>query len=133
MIVIKDKAVQFFLAISGVIFIVTGLIVGLPTEEYLSKLFNASVNVNELHIFRTIMGVYLALGSLFIYGCFSKSHVHILLNVELVVVTGLIAGRSFSLLVDGYHHWSSVVMLLVDIVLFSFCIFFLFKTLPKNI
>lgn len=64
MIVIKDKAVQFFLAISGVIFIVTGLIVGLPTEEYLSKLFNASVNVNELHIFRTIMGVYLALGSI---------------------------------------------------------------------
>ncbi|MFD1260064.1 DUF4345 family protein [Entomomonas asaccharolytica] len=133
MIVIKDKAAQIFLAISGIIFIVLGLMVGLPSEGYLSKLFNASINGSELHIFRTLMGIYLALGSLFIYGCFSKSHVHILLNVELVVVTGLIAGLSFSLLVDGYHHWSSVVMLLVDIVLFSFCIFFLFKSLPKNI
>lgn len=128
-----DKAVQVFLGVSGAIFIVTGLIVGLPNENYLSWLFDATIHVNELHIFRTLMGIYLALGALFIYGSFSKAHIRISLNMELVVVTGLIAGRSFSLLVDGYHHWSSIVMLLIDIALFSFCILFLFKTLPKNI
>lgn len=126
------KGTRCFLLFSGIIFITVGLLMGLSTPLFLNEVFGALVQLNELHIFRAIMGVYVALGFLYIYGFFSVAHVHIILNVELVIVTGLIGGCSYSLLVDGYYHWTSVAALLIDIVLFVFCIFFLFKPSLKK-
>lgn len=128
----KDNGARLFLMFSGIIFIVVGLLLGLSSPMFLNKLFSSVIFFNELHMFRAIMGVYVALGILCIYGFFSTAHTHIILNVELVIVTGLIGGRSYSLLADGYYHWTSVATLLIDIVLFVFCILFLFKANAKK-
>lgn len=126
------KGAQRFLAVSGIIFIVTGLVMGVSTPLTLNKIFGILVQLNELHIFRAMMGVYVALGLLLVYGFFSKNHVHIVLNVELVVLTGLVIGRSYSLLFDGYYHWLSCFLLVVDVILFVLCMGFLLKVTPKS-
>lgn len=125
------KGTRCFLLFSGIIFILAGVIMG-STPLCLNEVFSASVQPNELHLYRAIMGVYFALGILYIYGFFSETHVHIILNVEWIIVTGLIGGRSYSLLVDGYYHWTSVAALLIDIILFILCIYFLFKPIFKK-
>ncbi|MGR5235766.1 DUF4345 domain-containing protein [Vibrio alfacsensis] len=70
--------------------------------------------VNVSHIFRAVMGLYLALVMFWVMGAMSKKYRLPALYSLVIFMFGLAMGRALSLLVDGMPHWLLVVYLLLE-------------------
>ncbi|UIJ38997.1 DUF4345 domain-containing protein [Desulfobaculum bizertense] len=89
---------------------------GLIPSVSLGWLFGISIeNINGRHIFRAIMGLYLALSALWLLGAFIKRlQQHALVSL-IVFMFGLAAGRLLSISIDGFPHWLLFLYTLLEI------------------
>jgi hypothetical protein len=93
---------QIFLLVTAIGLTPIALSYGLVPQKSLSYLFDISVsNINGSHIFRAIMGLYLALLSFWIFGAFKVQLRQAALYSLVVFMLGLALGRVLSLVVDG--------------------------------
>ncbi|MEZ9700714.1 DUF4345 domain-containing protein [Vibrio sp. 10N.261.46.E12] len=110
----KPQSVFLFVAVLGLTPI--ALSYGYAPVVSLDYLFGIDATpVNVTHIFRAVMGLYLALALFWIAGALLKKYRLPALYSLVVFMLGLAAGRVISLLIDGMPHWLLVVYLLLEL------------------
>ena len=88
-----------------------------PTES-LGALFDITVDtINLTHIMRAIMGLYLGMVVIWVWGAFNKRLTTPALVSCAVFMLGLAAGRILSFIIDGMPHWLLVVYAVLEVVL----------------
>ena len=96
---------QVFLIIAAVGLTPIALSYGLMPEKSLNYLFNISVSdTNSTHIFRAIMGLYLALVLFWLFGAIKAELRQAALYSLVIFMLGLAAGRLLSIFIDGLPH-----------------------------
>ena len=112
----EDRS-KAFLIITALGLAPVALSYGLVPEKSLSWLFGIDASSVDLrHIFRAVMGLYLAMIAFWIAGAFQTSLRVPALWSLVVFMTGLGLGRLLSLMVDGWPHPLLVVYLVLEIV-----------------
>jgi hypothetical protein len=110
------NARQIFLMVTAIGLIPIALTYGLAPSKSLGYLFDVPVtSVNGTHMFRAIMGLYLALAAFWMIGAYQAGLRQAALYSLVVFMFGLAAGRVLSLLVDGMPSLLLVVYLAVEI------------------
>jgi hypothetical protein len=103
----KTRAFLIFCAV-GLAPIALGY--GAKPSASLDFLFGITVDTTNLtHIMRAVMGLYLGMVVIWIWGAFNKQMTAPALVSCAVFMLGLAAGRILSLIVDGMPHWLLVV------------------------
>ncbi|MET0028952.1 MAG: DUF4345 domain-containing protein [Candidatus Thiodiazotropha sp.] len=103
------------LCASGLIPIALGY--GAMPSVSMAALFGISVDtVNLTHILRAVMGLYLGMAVLWVWGAFSPPMARPALAGCAVFMFGLAAGRILSLVLDGQPHWLLIVYAGLEIV-----------------
>jgi tetrahydromethanopterin S-methyltransferase subunit C len=91
---------------------------GARPSDSLDALFGITVDtVNLAHIMRAIMGLYLAMVVVWIWGALDQQLTTPALVSCAVFMLGLAAGRILSFIVDGMPHWLLVVYAVLEILL----------------
>ena len=91
---------------------------GAKPSDSLDFLFGIAVDtINLTHIMRAIMGLYLAMVVVWIWGAFDEQLTTPALVSCAVFMLGLAAGRILSFIVDGMPHWLLVVYAVLEILL----------------
>lgn len=109
---------QIFLLVAAIGLVPVAFSYGLQPAASLEFLFGVSVpDVNGTHMFRAIMGLYLAMAAFWVIGAYSVDVRQAALYSLVVFMLGLAAGRALSLAVDGMPSPLLVVYLGVEIVL----------------
>ncbi len=109
---------QIFLLVAAIGLVPVALSYGLQPATSLDLLFGVSVpDVNGTHIFRAIMGLYLAMVAFWLIGAYRVHLRQAALYSLVVFMLGLAAGRALSLAVDGMPSPLLVVYLGAEIVL----------------
>lgn len=107
-----------YLWVSAIGLIPVALSYGVVPELSMNWLFGITVEVpNEAHIFRGVMGLYLALVTLWILGAMNENYERAAILSEVFFMSGLAVGRFLSLLVDGWPHWLLVNYLVLEAIL----------------
>ncbi|MGI9289868.1 MAG: DUF4345 domain-containing protein [Gammaproteobacteria bacterium] len=107
---------QWFLLAAAAGLTPIALSYGLMPEVSLDFLFQLSVtDVNAVHIFRAVMGLYLALACFWIYGAINTELTRPALHSLVVFMFGLALGRVLSILIDGVPAALLVVYLLLEL------------------
>lgn len=114
-----------FLLASGTAVIAIGLLYGVSPSAVLEGIVGLSLQDNELHIFRAIMGLYCGIGGLLLVGALYAEHAKAALLLESVFLGGLAAGRLISLAVDGNFHWFALLAVSIEVPLFIVCLLLL--------
>ena len=110
------KVHQIFLLVTAIGLIPIAFSYGLMPQKSLGYLFDISVSdTNGIHIFRAVMGLYLALALFWIIGAFKVQVRQAALYSLIVFMLGLAAGRILSLIVDGMPHWLLLVYLVLEL------------------
>ena len=109
---------RFFLLFCSVGLVPIALGYGAVPAVSLDALFGITVEtINLAHIMRAVMGLYLGMVVLWVWGAFSKEMERPALVACAVFMLGLAAGRILSLLVDGMPHWLLVVYAILEVAL----------------
>ncbi|CAH1521091.1 Putative membrane protein [Vibrio owensii] len=109
----KIQSIFLLLAAAGLTPI--ALSYGFSPVDSLSFLFGIDAfSVNVSHIFRAVMGLYLALAMFWVMGAMSTKYRLSALYSLVIFMWGLAMGRLLSLLVDGMPHWLLVVYLFLE-------------------
>jgi tetrahydromethanopterin S-methyltransferase subunit C len=91
---------------------------GAKPSDSLDVLFGITVDtINLTHIMRAIMGLYLAMVVMWIWGAFDEQMTIPALVSCAVFMLGLAAGRILSFIVDGMPHWLLVVYAVLEVLL----------------
>jgi hypothetical protein len=107
---------QGILVVTAVGLVPIALAYGVDPQRSLQYLFGVSVqDVNGTHIFRAVMGLYLALAGFWMVGAFRADLRQAALQSLVVFMLGLAAGRLLSLVVDGVPHWLLLVYLVLEL------------------
>ncbi|MEZ8191387.1 DUF4345 domain-containing protein [Vibrio sp. 1F279] len=110
----KPQSIFLFVAVLGLTPI--ALSYGYAPVVSLDYLFGIDASpINVTHIFRAVMGLYLALALFWIVGALLKKYRLAALYSLVVFMLGLAAGRVISLLIDGMPYWLLVVYLLLEL------------------
>ncbi|OEF87676.1 DUF4345 domain-containing protein [Vibrio splendidus] len=110
----KPQSVFLFVSVLGLTPI--ALSYGYAPVVSLDYLFGIDASpINVTHIFRAVMGLYLALALFWIAGALLKKYRLPVLYSLVVFMLGLAAGRVISLVIDGMPHWLLVVYLLLEL------------------
>ena len=108
---------QMFLLVAAIGLLPISLSYGLIPQKSLSYLFDITVSdPNSFHIFRAVMGLYLALIIFWLIGAFKVQVRQAALYSLIVFMFGLAAGRILSLIIDGMPHWLLAVYLVLELV-----------------
>ena len=108
---------QMFLLVVAIGLLPIALSYGLIPQKSLSYLFDITVSdPNSIHIFRAVMGLYLALIIFWLIGAFKVQVRQAALYSLIVFMFGLAAGRILSLIIDGMPHWLLAVYLVLELV-----------------
>jgi len=84
----------------------------------LDVLFGITVETQNLtHIMRAVMGLYLGMVALWLWGAFNRSMIGPALVSCVVFMLGLAAGRMLSFVLDGMPHWLLVVYAVLEVIL----------------
>jgi len=111
----KNRAFLIFCAI-GLVPIALGY--GAKPSVSMDVLFGINVDTTNLtHIMRAVMGLYLGMVVLWLWGAFSKAMQGPALVACAVFMLGLAAGRILSFIIDGLPHWLLIVYAVLEIVL----------------
>ena len=91
---------------------------GAKPSSSLDLLFGITVDTTNLaHIMRAVMGLYLGMVLIWVWGAFNKQMTNAALVSCAVFMLGLAAGRILSFVLDGMPHWLLVVYAVLEIVL----------------
>jgi hypothetical protein len=111
----KTRAFLIFCAV-GLVPIALGY--GAMPSNSLDTLFNITVDSTNLtHIMRAVMGLYLGMVVIWVWGALKKQMTAPALVSCAVFMLGLAAGRILSFILDGMPHWLLVVYAALEIVL----------------
>ncbi|WDE96223.1 DUF4345 domain-containing protein [Lentisphaera profundi] len=89
---------------------------GLMPVKTMKMMFGLEVAApNGVHIFRAIMGLYLALVVFWSMGVKNEKFTRPAVYSLIVFMFGLAAGRALSLLVDGVPHWLLTAYMILEI------------------
>jgi hypothetical protein len=111
----KTRAFLIFCAV-GLVPIALGY--GAKPSVSLDVLFGVTVDTTNLtHIMRAVMGLYLGMVVLWLWGAFTKSMEGPALVACAVFMLGLAAGRTLSFIMDGMPHWLLIIYAALEIVL----------------
>jgi predicted membrane protein len=111
------KARRIFLFVAAIGLLPIALSYGLVPQKSLDYLFGITVSEpNGIHIFRAVMGLYLALIVFWMMGAFKPKMTTAAIYSLVVFMFGLAAGRALSLVVDGIPHWLLVVYLVLELI-----------------
>jgi hypothetical protein len=111
----KTRAFLLFCAV-GLVPIALGY--GAKPSASLDVLFGITVDTTNLtHIMRAVMGLYLGMVVIWVWGAFKKQMAAPALVSCAVFMLGLAAGRILSFVIDGMPHWLLVVYAVLEIVL----------------
>ena len=111
----KNRVFLIFCAV-GLVPIALGY--GAKPSVTLDALFGITVDTTNLtHIMRAMMGLYLGMVVIWLYGAFRPSMTLPALLSCAVFMLGLAAGRILSFILDGLPHWLLVVYAALEIVL----------------
>lgn len=111
----KTRAFLIFCAV-GLVPIALGY--GAKPSVSLDILFGITVDTTNLtHIMRAVMGLYLGMAVLWLWGAFRKSMEGPALVSCAVFMLGLAAGRILSFIIDGMPHWLLIIYAVLEIVL----------------
>jgi hypothetical protein len=106
-----------FLILTSVGLIPIALSYGLAPRLSLEYLYGFTLqSLNEVHIFRAVMGLYLALIAFWLMGAFQTHLRQAALYSLVVFMLGLAAGRLLSFVVDGVPHWLLVFYFFAEVV-----------------
>lgn len=107
---------QVFLLVTAIGLLPVAFSYGLAPGRSLEFLFDVSIeDVNGTHMFRAIMGLYLGFILFWIIGAFREDVRQAALYSVVVFMFGLAAGRTLSLLADGFPNWLLVTYLVVEL------------------
>ena len=107
---------KMYLWLSAIGLLPVGLSYGAIPEQSLSLLFDITVqSINHTHVFRGIMGLYLAMVAFWILGAVRENYERAAIQSEIVFMGGLAAGRVASILIDGWPHFLLTGYALVEI------------------
>jgi hypothetical protein len=121
-----------YLPVSAVGLVPIALTYGIVPTKTLPYLFDFTVIDRDLiHIFRSVMGLYLACAIFWIVGAIVPRLTRIAILFEVLFMGGLAAGRFLGLLIDGLPSIMLIVYLIAEIVLAAFGIALLRK--PSNV
>jgi hypothetical protein len=110
--------VRVFLIFCAVGLVPIALGYGAKPSDSLDALFGITVDtINLTHIMRAIMGLYLAMVVVWIWGAFDEQLTTPALVSCAVFMLGLAAGRILSFIVDGMPHWLLVVYAVLEVLL----------------
>jgi len=111
----KTRGFLIFCAV-GLVPIALGY--GAKPSVSLDALFGITVDTTNLtHIMRAVMGLYLGMVVLWLWGAFRRSMEGTALVACAVFMLGLAAGRILSFILDGMPHWLLVVYAALELVL----------------
>jgi hypothetical protein len=111
----KIRAFLIFCAL-GLVPIALGY--GAKPSVSLDVAFGITVDTTNLtHIMRAVMGLYLGMVVLWLWGAFRTSMQGPALVACAVFMLGLAAGRILSFVLDGMPHWLLIVYAVLEIVL----------------
>ena len=111
----KIRAFLIFCAV-GLVPIALGY--GAKPSASLDSLFGITVDTTNLaHIMRAVMGLYLGMVVLWLWGALKPSMAGPALAACAVFMLGLAAGRLLSFILDGMPHWLLIVYAALEIVL----------------
>lgn len=109
---------RVFLIFCSVGLVLIALGYGAKPSVTLDALFGITVDtVNLAHIMRAVMGLYIGMVVLWLWGAFSKPMERPALVACAVFMLGLAAGRILSFVMDGLPHWLLIVYAVLEIVL----------------
>jgi len=109
---------RIFLIFCSVGLVPIALGYGAKPSVTLDAFFGITVDtVNLAHIMRAVMGLYIGMVVLWLWGAFSKPMEGPALVACAVFMLGLAAGRILSFVMDGLPHWLLVVYAVLEIVL----------------
>lgn len=109
---------RFFLLFCAIGLLPIALSYGASPALSLAWLFDFHVDsINLTHIFRAVMGLYLAMVLFWVLGASSARYTTAALAACAVFMLGLAAGRLFSLVADGLPHWLLLVYAGLELVL----------------
>jgi hypothetical protein len=113
----KDKSKAFLIFCSvGLVPIALGY--GAKPSVNLDTLFGINVDTTNLtHIMRAVMGLYLGMVVLWLWGAVKNQMTAPALVSCAVFMLGLAAGRVLSFILDGMPHWLLIVYAVLEIVL----------------
>ena len=101
------------LGISAIVVIIAGLVYGFNPDAVLAALIGIDLRDLELkHIFKGIMGLYLAFGIFWIYGIFRPPLWKAATLSNVFFMGGIAFGRGVSLLLDGFSIHFAIAMIL---------------------
>ena len=110
------KPQSIFLLVSVVGLTPIALSYGYAPVISLNYLFEIDASPNNVtHIFRAVMGLYLALALFWVLGALFKKYRLPALYSLVVFMLGLAAGRVISLVLDGMPHWLLFVYLVSEL------------------
>jgi len=111
----KTRAFLIFCSV-GLVPIALGY--GAKPSVSLDALFGITVDTTNLtHILRAVMGLYLGMVVLWLWGAFCPSMAMPALAACAVFMLGLAAGRLLSFVLDGMPHWLLTVYAALEVVL----------------
>ncbi|WP_068317270.1 DUF4345 domain-containing protein [Polycladidibacter hongkongensis] len=109
---------SFFLGFAAVGLLPIALSYGLAPRAAMRALYGLELPTpNGSHIFRAVMGLYLAMIVLWTLGAYDPVYQFAALVSVAVFMLGLAAGRLLSLLVDGMPHFLLFVYFVLEVVL----------------
>ena len=107
---------EIILSIAAIGLLPVAFSYGLMPQVSLNYLFGISVSeINDIHIFRAVMGLYIAFSLFWFAGAFKRPIRQAALYSLVVFMLGLAAGRSLSIVVDGVPHWLLVAYLALEL------------------
>ena len=114
-IAVKSRVFLIFCAV-GLVPIALGY--GAKPSASLDALFGITVDTTNLtHIMRAVMGLYLGMVVIWLWGAFDQTMAGPALASCAVFMLGLAAGRMLSFLLDGMPHWLLIVYAVLEVVL----------------
>lgn len=107
-----------FLILASATVAVIALLYGIDPKWFAVTFLGATdTSVDQAHILRAVMGLYIALGLFWLTCAFSNSHKNIAILTTIVFAGGLVAGRLLSIAVDGVPSPILVVYTLLELAL----------------
>jgi hypothetical protein len=93
---------KIFLIIAFCTMLLLAVIYGVSPQWFVSTFFGlTTLSTDIAHIFRAIMGLYIALGFFWLACAFNDRYINVALVTIIVVASGLLGGRLVSLVADG--------------------------------
>ena len=115
-----------YLLLSAAGLLVVALSYGVKPTVVLPRILKVTLFDRDLiHIFRAVMGLYMASLSLWVVGAFVPSLMQTAMIAEVVFMGGLAAGRTLSLILDGRPSNVLIFYLIIETTLAAAGIFLL--------